>query len=132
MWAANPVPEWAAIGPLRWALALGLVAVGLGFDVAGLLAFRRAQTTVNPLHPGKASALVASGIYRITRNPMYAGMALLLSGGAVLLGTVGAWLGPLAFVAFITRFQILPEERFMAAKFGDDYTRFCQQVRRWL
>lgn len=132
MWAANPVPEWAATGPLRWALALGLVAVGLGFDLLGLLAFRRAQTTVNPLHPDKASALVASGIYRITRNPMYAGMALLLSGGAVLLGTVGAWLGPLAFVAFITRFQILPEERFMAAKFGDDYTRFCQQVRRWL
>ncbi len=132
MWAMAPTVAWGSLGLLHWTLALALVGTGLGFDVLGLLAFRRAQTTVNPLSPGKASSLVATGVYRVTRNPMYVGMALVLCGWAVLLASLPAALGPVVFVAFITRFQIVPEERFMAAKFGDDYARFCQQVRRWL
>lgn len=132
MWVAAPAVDWSSLSWLHWALGLAWVAAGLVFDVLGLLAFRRAKTTVNPLSPGKASSLVASGVYRVTRNPMYVGMALVLCGWAVLLAHVGSVLGPVVFVAFITRFQIVPEERFMAAKFGNDYTRFCQQVRRWL
>lgn len=132
MWAAAPAVPWSSLGLPHWALALALVGAGLGFDVLGLLAFRRAQTTINPLSPGKASSLVATGVYRVTRNPMYVGMALVLCGWAVLLASLPAALGPVVFVAFITRFQIVPEERFLAAKFGDDYARFCQQVRRWL
>lgn len=132
MGVAAPAVPWGDLSPLQWAPALVLVGVGLVFDVLGLLAFRRAKTTVNPLSPGKASSLVATGVYRVTRNPMYVGMALVLSGWAVLLAYLPAVLGPVLFVAFITRFQIVPEERFMAAKFGGDYTRFCQQVRRWL
>jgi protein-S-isoprenylcysteine O-methyltransferase Ste14 len=132
MWALAPAWRWNNVLPLHGALGLSLVGTGLAFDLLGLLAFRRAKTTVNPLQPGKASSLVASGVYRITRNPMYVGMALVLCGWAVLLAALPAALGPVLFVAFITRFQIVPEERFMAAKFGDDYTRFCQQVRRWL
>lgn len=132
MWAAAPAQQWSSLGLLHWALGLALVGAGLAFDVLGLLAFRRAQTTINPLSPGKASHLVATGVYRVTRNPMYVGMALVLCGWAVLLASLPVVLGPVAFVAFITRFQIVPEERFLAAKFGDDYARFCQQVRRWL
>lgn len=132
MWAAAPTVDWGRLGLLHWALGLALVGTGLGLDLLGLLAFRRAQTTLNPLHPDQASRLVATGVYRLTRNPMYVGMALVLCGGAVLLAYLPAILGPVLFMAFITRFQIVPEERFMAAKFGDDYTRFCQQVRRWL
>ncbi|TXH90538.1 MAG: isoprenylcysteine carboxylmethyltransferase family protein [Rhodoferax sp.] len=132
MWAAAPAVEWSGLSWLHWALGVAGVGTGLGFDVLGLLAFRRAKTTINPLSPGKASSLVASGVYRVTRNPMYLGMALVLCGWAVLLAYLPAALGPVVFVVFITRFQIVPEERFMAAKFGDDYNHFCQQVRRWL
>lgn len=132
MWAAAPAPDWGSLGLLHGALALVLVGAGLGFDVLGLLAFRRAKTTLNPLTPDKASSLVATGVYRITRNPMYLGLALVLSGWTVLLAYWPAIAGPVVFMAFITRFQIVPEERVMAAKFGDDYARFCQQVRRWL
>lgn len=132
MWAAAPAVDWSGLSWLHWALGLAWVGTGLGFDLLGLMAFRRAKTTVNPLSPGKASSLVASGVYRVTRNPMYVGMALLLSGWTVLLAHWPAALGPVLFVAFITRFQIVPEERFLSAKFGDDYVRYCQQVRRWL
>ena len=132
MWWTSPGFHWYAVGTLRYSLAGLVLLVGLGFDVLGLLAFQRARTTVNPLRPGKASALVATGVYRITRNPMYVGMALLLCAWAVVLGFLAALAGPLVFVLFITRFQIVPEERVLSAKFGENYTRFCQQVRRWL
>ena len=63
----------------RLLLALPLVMAGLLFVLAGGLAFRRAKTTVNPLKPASASALVTSGIYQYTRNPMYVSFALWLS-----------------------------------------------------
>lgn len=132
MWYLSPALDWAAVGDIRKALAATVVLAGLCFDVLGLLAFHRAKTTVNPLRPARASTLVATGVYRLTRNPMYVGMALILTGIALVLGSVGAFAGPVLFVAFITRFQIIPEERVMAAKFGEDYIAFCRQVRRWL
>lgn len=132
MVALSPDWHWRDVGALRAALAALLLLAGAALDLLGLLAFRRVRTTVNPLRPARATQLVATGVYRFSRNPMYLGMALLLSGGALLLGTLAGALGPVLFVAYITRFQILPEERVMAAKFGDEFTRFCTQVRRWL
>lgn len=132
MWWASPGWSWDSVGPLRLVPAAALLLVGLGFDALGLLAFHRARTTVNPLRPGRASTLVVGGVYRVTRNPMYVGMALQLCAWAVVLGSWPALAGPCAFVAFITRFQVLPEERFMAAKFGAAFDAYCAQVRRWL
>ena len=117
---------------VRVGAALVLVGVGACFDVAGLLAFRKAKTTVNPLAPNRSTAVVSTGVYRITRNPMYLGMALILLGLALYLASPWALLGPLVFAAFITRFQIQPEERALTARFGAAYTAYCTQVRRWL
>ena len=104
-------------------LALGLVAVGQ---------FLRARTTVDPLDPGKASALVASGIYRFTRNPMYLGMATLLLAWAVYLSNVAALAGLALFIAYMNRFQIAPEERALRARFGEQFDAYCRRVRRWI
>ncbi len=109
-----------------------LVAAGLAVDLAGLLAFRGSRTTVNPLQPQRASALVTGGVYRITRNPMYLGMALLLLAWAAWLSAWLALAGPVVFVLYITRFQILPEERALLANFGEDFPRYAERVRRWL
>lgn len=94
--------------------------------------FRRANTTVNPLKPQAASSLVTAGIYRYTRNPMYLGLLFLLVAWAVLLSSPFALLGPVAFVTYISRFQIVPEERVLAALFGAEYAAYQAGVRRWL
>jgi len=112
--------------------ALFLVATGIAIAVAGVREFRRARTTVNPLAPAAASALVRSGIYRHTRNPMYLGMLLMLAGWAAWLASVAAVAVLPAFVLYMNRLQIEPEERALAGLFGGDYEDYRRSVRRWL
>jgi len=115
----------------RW-LAGGLLLAGLGFDFAAILLFFKARTTVNPLSPQNTSSIVRSGVYTLSRNPMYVGMLLLLSAWAVYLQSAAAlFLLPL-FVLYINHFQIKPEERFLLKQFGEDYDDYRQGVRRWL
>jgi protein-S-isoprenylcysteine O-methyltransferase Ste14 len=117
---------------LRLPLAMTLALVGVVFDLSALMAFRRAKTTINPMKPQSTSSMVTSGVYRATRNPMYVGLVFLLGGWAVYLWTWWALLGPVAFAAYITRFQIAPEERALIALFGAEYLTYKSQVRRWL
>ncbi len=117
---------------LRLALALALVCAGVSVALAGVVAFRRARTTVNPLKPGSASALVTSGIYRVTRNPMYVGFALCLLAWGLYLASPLALLGVPGFVLYLNRWQIIPEERALERLFGDDFRVYRQRVRRWL
>jgi len=133
MWGlARATPAFAMPSALRLALAAGCALLGIGIAVAGVAAFRRARTTVNPLKPESASELVTGGIYRITRNPMYLGMALVLLGWALFLSAPTSLLGVVAFVAFIDRLQIRPEERAMLALFGESFRAYATRVRRWL
>lgn len=117
---------------------LRLAIIDVSMDLSALVAvcafatFWRARTTINPLQPDRASVLVTHGIYRFTRNPMYLSLLLLLLAYASHLGSWLAFTGPLAYVAYITRFQILPEERVLAAKFGVDFQAYVRQVRRWV
>ncbi|WP_259754843.1 methyltransferase family protein [Pseudomonas sp. GCEP-101] len=129
MWlAVRPI---APLGGRLW-LALLVVLAGAAVCLAGVASFRRARTTVNPLKPESASALVISGIYRHTRNPMYLGFAIILLGWCVLLGSAWAVLGVAGFVLYIGRFQIRPEERALRELFGAEFDAFCSRVRRWV
>jgi len=133
MWmAARWIPILSFAGPQRGAVAIMVVAVGVAVAVAGVVAFRRARTTVNPLHPEKMSALVVAGVYRVTRNPMYLGMLLTLAGWAIWLGSLSPWVVLPGFVMYMNRFQIAPEERALAAMFGADFAGYCTRVRRWV
>lgn len=118
--------------PHPWFLGFLVALAGGVVSSAGALAFRKARTTVNPLHPERVSLFVASGVYRYTRNPMYLGLLFVLVGGVVALGALSAMLGPAAFVGFITRFQIVPEERVLEGRFGPEYIAYKERVRRWL
>jgi protein-S-isoprenylcysteine O-methyltransferase Ste14 len=109
-----------------------LAALGVGVAIAGLAAFRRARTTVNPLKPEEASRLVVSGVYRLTRNPMYLGFLLLLLAWAIFLGNLGALLVIAVFVVYMNLFQIAPEERALAARFGAEFDAYRRRVRRWI
>jgi protein-S-isoprenylcysteine O-methyltransferase Ste14 len=117
---------------IRLPLAIALAVVGAAFDFLGLMAFRRARTTVNPMKPQSTSSMVCSGVYGVTRNPMYVGLFLLLCGWAVFLWSWLALVGPFAFAAYIGRFQITPEEKALSALFGAEYLAYKAKVRRWL
>lgn len=114
------------------AIALAIVALGGALAAAGVIAFRASRTTVNPLTPSASSSVVASGVYRISRNPMYLGFLLALAGWAVYLSNAGAALLLPVFVAYMTQFQIKPEERALLAKFGSEFAEYMSRVRRWL
>ena len=123
---------------LQWPLVVRLVAfvvialVGAATALAGDLEFKRARTTINPFKPESSTALVTSGIYRFTRNPMYVGLTLVLLGWAAFLCSAWTLLGPVVFVLYIGRFQIAPEERALSAKFGAAYAEYTAHVRRWV
>ena len=111
--------------------ARGLVCGGPGHSHAGMRAFRRAKTTVNPVKAGLASSLVIRGVYRHTRNPMYVGLLVTLLAWAVFLANPLAVLWAVVYVLYITRFQIIPEERVLASLFGAEYEAYKGRVRRW-
>lgn len=122
--------EWAFWA--RTGLSVLLLLAGAWMALAGILEFRRASTTVNPMSPGEASTVVESGIYGHTRNPMYLGFLFALIAWAAWLAAPWALLGPVLYVAWITRFQIIPEERALAEQFGEDYLGYCRRARRWI
>jgi protein-S-isoprenylcysteine O-methyltransferase Ste14 len=122
----------AVVVPGAGIIAAGCAAAGIAVGAAGLGAFRRHGTTVHPMHPGKASTVVSTGVYRFTRNPMYLGLALVLAGWAVRLGNVAGMLLLPLFMAYMTRFQIVPEERALLERFGADFSTYRARVRRWL
>lgn len=129
MWFA-PAPETAPLWRSVLAVALFLLAGAIGLPA--LRAFRKADTTIDPVRIDRASVLVTSGIYRVTRNPMYVSLTLILVAWAVWLGGPWVWAGPVLLALWLDRFQIRPEERVMSARFGADYDRYLREVRRWL
>lgn len=133
MWTlAQYTPAYLTAPVLKWILVGFFILVGAAFDIGGLIEFRRHKTTINPLRPEKSSALVSGGIYKITRNPMYCGMAALLLAWAAYLQSPLSVTGVLVFIGYITQFQIKPEERMLTGIFGDAFIEYQKRVRRWL
>lgn len=113
-------------------IAIALALIGVAIAIAGILAFRAHSTTVNPLTPNASSVVVSSGVYSLSRNPMYLGFLLALAGWSVYLSNVLAALLLPAFVAYLIRFQIKPEERALLIKFGPSFAKYMAAVGRWL
>jgi protein-S-isoprenylcysteine O-methyltransferase Ste14 len=133
MWGVSrftPLIHLPTLARVLTAVAVALAGGAISF--AGLLAFRSAKTTVNPMKPESATALVSSGVCRFTRNPMYVGLLLVLIGWAIFLSSAWALFGPLSFIVYIGRFQSTPEERVLAGMFGAEYAEYQTRVRRWL
>jgi protein-S-isoprenylcysteine O-methyltransferase Ste14 len=121
---AQPIRE-----PYRYGGAVLIVlAFALGFWA--LMLFRRARTGVVPF--SDATALITAGPYRFTRNPMYLGMAGILVGTAIWLGSITPWLVLPAFMRIITERFIVPEEAMLERAFGERYVDYRAAVRRWL
>ena len=113
-------------------LAALLLLAGLALMAAAAWTMFRARTTVNPLKPERATRLVTSGVFAVSRNPIYLGDALILLALAIGFGNAANFLLLPLFVWFIGRFQIRAEERALEQRFGADYRAYCARVRRWL
>jgi protein-S-isoprenylcysteine O-methyltransferase Ste14 len=129
---AHFVPDGNLAFPGSRAVSVAALVAGVAVAVAGVIQFRRAKTTVNPLAPSRATTVVASGVYRFSRNPMYLGMAAALLGVAAWSSTLLGYILVPVFCAYMTRFQIKPEEQALLAAFGDEFERYMRQVRRWV
>jgi protein-S-isoprenylcysteine O-methyltransferase Ste14 len=133
MWGVSQIaPSLEVPYLVRLIAAVVIALIALGIDIAGFISFRRARTTVNPMKPQAASALVTTGIYKISRNPMYVASLCALVAWGIYLSNVWTLTGAVIFVMYINRFQIKPEERALAAIFGADYANYRCAVRRWL
>lgn len=132
MWAGarsfppNPRPQWLLPA------TLGVAALGVLLIPSGIISLRLAQTTVSPTRPDRSRALVVSGIFRLTRNPIYLGAVLLLTAWAMHLWQPQSFVAVPVFAAWIHCFQILPEERALRARFGESFDAYVHATRRWI
>lgn len=113
-------------------IAVILALAGTLVTATGVIAFRRHRTTVNPMSPDSTTTVVRSGIYGISRNPMYLGFLFWLCALAVYLASLVALLFLPAFVVYMNNYQIKPEERALLAKFGEPFAQYMRSVRRWV
>lgn len=91
---------------------------------------KKFNTTVKPFDT--SAALVAIGVYRISRNPMYLGMFLFLLGESIILGSIVSFLVPLVFIMIMKYRFILTEEKMLTEEFKENYSNYCKKVRRWI
>ena len=100
--------------------------------ISAVRSFKKDKTTINPLSPEQATKLVTDGIFKYSRNPMYLGMALVLGSMAVFFNLLGDVILIALFCLYITKFQIIPEERAMRDLFLDDFEKYTKVTRRWI
>lgn len=133
MWMLNqytPVTHW--ISPPWNKVGLVLIAIAFSFELWSALLFFRSHTTVNPMKPERSHKIVTSGLYQFSRNPMYVGLLSVLLGYAIWLGGITPFLLLPLFVFLITTQQIIPEEKALEKKFGQEYLSYKARVRRWV
>ena len=116
----------------HWATALVAAVGGGAITFVAATTLRAARTTLLPMRPQNTTSLVTTGIYRWSRNPMYLGLAVALTGFAAYLSAAWSLPGPVLFILYVNRFQIRPEERILSERFGAEYETYTRRVRRWL
>ncbi len=133
MWVVAMIsPHFSVSGGARITVGLLLIVAGFALNIAGVMTVRRFKTTFNPLRPDTTTALVSTGLFGVSRNPMYLGFLVVLLGWAAYLASPLALIGPVVFVLYINRFQIVPEERALSSLFGASFAEYKSRVRRWL
>lgn len=132
MWLLPAIAATPHLGPWHAWLCAAIALLGAAICLAGVLAFRQARTTVDPMRPTAATSLVVRGIYRHTRNPMYLGFLVALLAWALYLAKLSAFAVLPLFVWYLTVFQIRPEEAALRERFGTGFDTYAARVRRWL
>ena len=125
IWPEKQLIHW----PWR-AIGIPLIPLGFVLPVWADRLFKKAGTTIKPFH--ESSAIITSGPYRFTRNPIYLGLAVMLLGIAISLGTLLPFF-VIPFFVIIINVRVIPvEEQMLRETFGQQYTEYCKKVRRWI
>jgi protein-S-isoprenylcysteine O-methyltransferase Ste14 len=133
MWVSSVATSGATLeSELLMPLSLLILVAGLSVNILAVITFRRGKTTINPLKPDTASQLMRTGIYRLSRNPMYLGMLLMLCAWTIWLGNFVNVLALPLFVWYMNKFQIIPEELALTKLFPEQFSTFKAEVRRWI
>jgi len=105
---------------------------GILLTILAIWSFKKAKTSSDPTNPSKATTLVTHGIYKYSRNPMYLTILIVLFSWMIALGNIFNIIILIIFVYYITTYQIKPEEEALTKLFKNDYTNYCNKVRRWI
>lgn len=125
-------PELTLSWPFHKLIAQILLILSIVVGISAIVNFRTHKTTVNPTKPETSSTIVSSGIYAFSRNPMYLAMLIALLSLAYYLQHLASLPVILIFIGYMTRFQIIPEEKALTKSFGQEYIDYLSKVRRWL
>ena len=109
-----------------------MIIIGIVIILLAIIQFKKYKTSITPLNPSNATKLIVYGIYKFSRNPMYLGLLLILSGISIIQNPIGGLLFVPAFILYINHFQIIPEESAMLDLFKDDFLKYKENVRRWI
>tara|TARA_B100000242_G_scaffold230453_1_gene170536 strand:+ start:601 stop:1056 length:456 start_codon:yes stop_codon:yes gene_type:complete len=109
-----------------------MIIIGLIIILSAIIQFKKYKTTITPLTPSKATKLMVHGVYKFSRNPMYLGLLIILSGFSIIQNPIGGLLAVPSFILYIKHFQIIPEEIAMLDLFKDDFLKYKENVRRWI
>ena len=109
-----------------------LIIIGLFIILYAIILFKKYKTTITPLNPTNSTKLIVHGIYKFSRNPMYLGLLLILSGISIIQNPIGGLLFVPLFILYLNHFQIAPEESAMLDLFKDDFLKYKKNVRRWI
>ncbi len=125
-------PELRLNWPAHKQIAIILFSLAIVVGISAIVSFKRHKTTVNPTKPEASTSVVSSGVYSWSRNPMYLAMLISLISVAYYLQHITALPVILIFIAYMTRFQIIPEEKMLTKIFSQQYLDYQSNVRRWL
>lgn len=132
MWGVAQMSPSFDIGILGNILSKTFLIAGFAILFVAAFYFFKAKTTLNPMNPSNTSALVTTGLYKFSRNPIYVADVLFLLSWGFYMSNIFSLLIILGFMPYLARFQILPEERALEEIFGADYVAFKAKVRRWI
>lgn len=126
MWLARKfIPSGFDLGnEMRMGLFILLSILSFGVVLAGVIRFKKQKTTVSPVNPESASSLVTAGIYQYTRNPMYLGLVIFLTGWGFWLANIASLALVPCFILYMTYFQIMAEERALESLFGKSFLSY--------
>ena len=128
IWFFSP-PETLLYIPYKLIVALSIL-TGFAVNTWAWLQFRKSDTAVCPT--SKTSLIVTHGVYKYSRNPMYLGMLVMLTGASLMMGTIPAMFAPIGFFIIIDKVFIPFEEEKLQNFFGDVYSTYLTQTRRWV